>query len=187
MPYHTINIHLAEKPEWLFEANPIGKVPALQLVDQPNAPFIYESMLIAEYLDEVHPENKLYPSDPFKKVQEKLWIARFDSLAVKFYAHPDDRVALWNDIQTGFDEFERELTVRDTLYFGGSSPNVLDYAMWPWFIRTEVLDVLFGPGCTFSEKRFPKLVSAWKTFRNIFCSLVSVTLRQDRFSFFLNR
>lgn len=158
IPYHTLNIDLVEKPEWLFEANPIGKVPALQLVDKPNAPFIYESMLIAEYLDDVHPQNKLYPSDPLKKIQEKLWIARFDSLAVKFFVNTDDRVALWDSIQMGFDEFEHELMVRDAIYFGGSRPNVLDYAMWPWFIRTEVPDILFGPNCTFSEKRFPKLV-----------------------------
>lgn len=159
IPYHTVNIHVVDKPEWLFEANPLGKVPALQLVDKPNAPFIYESMLIAEYLDEVHPQNKLYPSDPLKKVQEKLLINRFENVASKFYKADADRTALWNDIQKDFDEFERELSVRGTVYFGGSNPNALDYAMWPWFVRTELADKLFAPGCTFSEQRFPNLVS----------------------------
>lgn len=167
IPYHTINIHVIDKPEWLFEANPIGKVPALQLVDKPNAPFIYESMLVAEYLDEVHPQNKLYPSDPLKKVQEKLWIERFGSIASKFNAIANDGIAVWNEIQTGLDEFEHELGVRGTTYFGGSNPNVLDYAIWPWFVRTEVSEVLFGPGCTFSEKRFPNLVCKKKD-SNIF-------------------
>lgn len=158
VPYHTINIHLVDKPEWLFEANPLGKVPALQLVDKPGAPFIYESMLISEYLDEVHPENKLYPSDPLKKVQEKLLIERFEKLASKFYITTGDRVELWNDIQKDLDVFENELNVRGTVYFGGSKPNILDYAMWPWFIRTELAEQLFASGCTFSEKRFPNLV-----------------------------
>lgn len=158
IPYHTINIHVVDKPEWLFDANPLGKVPALQLVDKPNAPFIYESMLIAEYLDEVHPENKLYPSDPLEKVQEKLWIERFEKLAMKFFGTAGDRVAVWDGIQKDLDEFERELSVRGTIYFGGSTPKVLDYAMWPWFIRTELTEFLFAPGCTFSEKRFPNLV-----------------------------
>lgn len=182
IPYHTININLVEKPEWLFEANPIGKVPALQLVDQPTEPFIYESMLIAEYLDDVHPQNRLYPSDPLKKVQEKLWIARFDSVATKFFARPEDRIALWDGIQSGLDEFERELSVRGTIYFGGSNPNVLDYSMWPWFIRTELPDVLFAPGCTFSEKRFPNLVCR-DDFSHIFrCDKIGF-----RFFYFFNR
>lgn len=167
IPHHTININLTDKPEWLFEANPVGKVPALQLVDQPGAPFIYESMLIAEYLDEVHPQNKLYPSDPLKKVQEKLWIERFGSVASKFYAAYNDGVAQWNDIQNGFDAFEQELRARGTAYFGGATANVLDYAMWPWFFRTEIADVLFAVGCSFSEKRFPNLVSRSSLMRSL--------------------
>lgn len=158
IPYHTVNIHLLDKPEWLFDANPIGKVPALQLVDKPNAPFIYESLLIAEYLDDVHPENKLYPSDPLAKVQEKLWIERFGTIASKFHAKIVDGPAQWDEIQKGLDEFEHELSLRGTSYFGGDKANILDYAIWPWFPRTEVLDVLFGKGCTFSEQRFPHLV-----------------------------
>lgn len=159
LPYHTVNIHLNDKPEWLFAANPLGKVPALQLVDKPNKPFVYESMLIAEYLDEVHPDNKLYPIDPFAKLQEKLWIERFGPVATKFHQTFVDGVAAWNDILDGLDEFEKELKRRDTIYFGGVKPNILDYAIWPWFTRTEVADQIFGDGCEFSEKRFPKLVN----------------------------
>ncbi|XP_055321161.1 pyrimidodiazepine synthase-like [Sitodiplosis mosellana] len=162
IPYHTVNIHLNDKPDWLFEANPLGKVPALQLVDKPNAPFVYESLLIAEYLDEVHPQNKLYPSDPLAKLQEKIWIERFSSIASKFY-NIVDGVAQWNAIQNDLDEFERELQRRGTTYFGGAKAGILDYAIWPWFQRTEVLDVIFGKGCTFSEERFPKLTKWYKT------------------------
>lgn len=158
IPYHTANIHLKNKPEWLFDANPSGKVPALQLVNRPGAPFISESMLIAEYLDEVHPENKLYPNDPFEKLQEKLWIERFGPIATKFFqTFVDGRVA-WYDILNGIDEFEKELNRRGTVYFGGDKPNILDYAIWPWFQRTEVAGEIFSDGCEFSEERFPKLV-----------------------------
>lgn len=181
IPYHTVNIHLNEKPEWLFDANPLGKVPALQLVNKPNAPFIYESLLIAEYLDEVHPENKLYPIDPLAKLQEKLWIERFSPIASKFHQTIVDGNAQWNDIQKGLDEFETELSRRGTTYFGGETPKILDYAIWPWFPRVEVLDVIFGEGIAFSEKRFPNLVIfRWKFFRNLniiklFCFLFSST------------
>lgn len=166
IPYHTINIDLTNKPEWLFTANPLGKVPALQLTNKPSSPFIYESLLIAEYLDEVHLENKLYPADPLAKVQEKLWIERFSSVATKFYQAFTDGVAQWNAIQTALDEFESELNSRDTVYFGGDKPNILDYAIWPWFPRTEVLEMIFAEGCTFSEKRFPKLVNNLLTIKH---------------------
>lgn len=158
IPYHTVNVNLNEKPEWLFEANPLGKVPVLQLVNQPDAPFASESLLIAEYLDEVHPENKLYPKDPLKKLQEKMWIEHFAPIASKFHQTVTDGVAQWNTIQNGLDEFEFELNARGTPYFGGEKANILDYAIWPWFPRTEALEVIFGDGCTFSEDRFPKLV-----------------------------
>lgn len=134
-------------------------MPALQLVDKPNSPFVYESLLIAEYLDEVHPQNKLYPSDPLKKLQEKIWIERFSPIASKFHQTIIDGPAQWNEIQNGLDEFERELNRRGTIYFGGDKPNILDYAIWPWFPRTEALDTIFGEGCTFSVKRFPNLVN----------------------------
>lgn len=159
IPYHTVNVNLYEKPEWLFDANPSGKVPALQLVDKPNAPFIYESLLIAEYLDEVYPENQLYPTDPLAKVQEKLWIERFGRIIGKFHQVSDDGVAQWNDAQNYLDEYEKELNQRGSTYFGGDKPNILDYAIWPWFPRTEALEEIFTKGCTFSEERFPNLVN----------------------------
>lgn len=165
IPYHTFNVNLMDKPEWLFEANPLGKVPCLQLVDKPGAPFVYESLLIAEYLDEVHPEPKLYPTDPLEKLQEKLWIERFSPVASKFHqasvcADADTKSALWDEIQTLLDPFEAELTRRDTRYFGGDRhANILDYAIWPWFQRIEITKELFGDECEFSGERFPALVS----------------------------
>lgn len=158
IPYHTVNINLNDKPEWLFDANPLGKVPSLQLVDKANAPFVYESMLIVEYLDEVHTNNKLFPSDPLAKLQEKIWIERFSPIASKFHQTNVEGTAVWNDIQKGFDEYEEELTSRHSIYFGGEKPNILDYSIWPWFPRTEVSELIFGEGNTFNEKRFPNLV-----------------------------
>lgn len=159
IPYHTVNINLIDKPEWLLLANPLGKVPVLQLVDKPDAPFACESLLIAEYLDEVHPQNRLYPSDPLKKLQEKIWIEHFSPIASKFNQATVNDVAHWDGIQNGLDEFEFELDARATPYFGGVKPNILDYAIWPWFARTEALEEIFGEGCTFDEQRFPKLVN----------------------------
>lgn len=165
IPYHTVNINLVNKPEWFLEATPIGKVPCLQLVDKPGAPFVYESLLIAEYLDEVYPEPKLYPMDPLEKLQEKLWIERFGQIFIKFhYAYiatdPAEAIAHWSDGQKMLDDFEAELTRRGTTYFGGDHhANILDYAIWPFFQIFDLGKELLGEECDFNSKRFPALVN----------------------------
>lgn len=174
IPYHTINIDLVEKPEWLFDANPTGKVPCLQLVNKPEAPFAYESLLIAEYLDEAYPNIKLYPSDPLEKLQEKLWIERFSAVATQFHrvsmcTDATEAFVIWKGIQNLLDQFELELKKRGTIYFGGNEqPNILDYAIWPWFQRIEITKELFGPDCEFSGDRFPALVRLFVDYKFVF-------------------
>lgn len=161
IPYHTININLIKKPDWLFEANPFGKVPCLQLVDKPGAPFVYESLLIAEYLDEVKPEPKLYPNDLLEKLQEKLWIERFAPIASKFYQAAASKDSdIWNDARNLLDNFETELTRRGTNHFGGDChANILDYAIWPFFQFFEIAKELFGEDNDFNGERYPALVT----------------------------
>jgi len=57
VPYHTVNINLTEKPEWLVDFSPLLKVPALQLVEEKDQPSLIESLIISEYLDDKYPEN----------------------------------------------------------------------------------------------------------------------------------
>lgn len=51
IPYHTANINLKEKPEWLVQKSPLGKVPALEIPSEKGDPLI-ESLIIADYLDD---------------------------------------------------------------------------------------------------------------------------------------
>lgn len=85
IPYHSIYINLTEKPEWLTEYSPLGKVPALQLVKEEGQPTLIESLVIAEYLDEQYPENPLFPKDPLKKAQDKILIQRFEPVIQAMY------------------------------------------------------------------------------------------------------
>lgn len=163
-----------EKPEWLFEANPTGKVPCLQLVNKPDAPFLYESLLIAEYLDEEYPQNKLYPADPLQKVLEKLWIERFSPVCALLHQATIETgevvEQLWQKIFQILDEFETELKKRGTTYFGGNErANILDYAIWPWLIRIEVSKEIFG--IEFPTNRFPAL---WKWYNALIANDTAV-------------
>ena len=58
--YETVEIDLADRPAWLYEKNPRGKVPVLEEDD-----FVLpESAVIMEYLEERYPEPALLPADP---------------------------------------------------------------------------------------------------------------------------
>lgn len=163
IPYHVAYIDLTEKPEWYSKLNPNGKVPAIQLVNEPNEPFLAESMVIAEYLDEKYPQPKLYPDDPLEKAQTKLWIERFGSIAGTFYKlvyvkNADDVTdQLLNTFYTELGHYETELARRGTKYFAGDKPGIFDYAVWPWFERFGILNSIVGEKYNFDGK-FPKLV-----------------------------
>lgn len=44
-----------------------------------------ESLIVSEYLDNLYPENRLQPTDPFKNASQKLLIERFSKVTTFFY------------------------------------------------------------------------------------------------------
>jgi glutathione S-transferase len=68
-----------KRPEYLA-LNPNGVVPTLVHGDR----VIYESNVITEYLDDVFPAPRLYPSDPWQRAQAKMWQA-FELAMAKEY------------------------------------------------------------------------------------------------------
>ncbi|GLQ17656.1 glutathione S-transferase family protein [Maritalea porphyrae] len=69
VPFERVDIDLANKPDWFLELSPLGKVPVLQADDN----VLFESQVIAEYLDEVT-EGSLHPTDPLQKAKHRAWI-----------------------------------------------------------------------------------------------------------------
>ncbi len=69
MPFERVDIDLANKPDWFLELSPLGKVPVLQADDN----VLFESQVIAEYLDEVT-QGSLHPTDPLQKAKHRAWI-----------------------------------------------------------------------------------------------------------------
>ena len=61
IPYETVTIDLASRPDWLVERNPPdGRVPVLE----EDGWVLPESVVIDEYLEERFPEPPLLPPDP---------------------------------------------------------------------------------------------------------------------------
>lgn len=85
LQYHSIFINLQAKPEWLTQYSRLGKVPALGLTNEPGQPFLTESLMVADYLDEKYPAVRLHPVDPLAKVTDRLLVQRFEPVAGAFY------------------------------------------------------------------------------------------------------
>ena len=87
IPHRRSYIDLSAKPGWFKALSPLGRVPVLQA----DGATLFESQVIAEYLDEITP-GSLHPADPLDKAQHRAWI-EFGSNTLSaiggFYAAPD--------------------------------------------------------------------------------------------------
>ena len=127
--YETVEIDLADRPDWLYEKNPTGKVPVLE----EDGFVLPESHLIMEYLEERYPEPALLPADREERALVRLRIDRFDiNLGDAYYSlrrgeeHGAERLAHC----LGF--IERFLVA------GGPRQYTLaDIAYLPWVLRAR--------------------------------------------------
>ncbi|KAF9167544.1 hypothetical protein BGX21_000073 [Mortierella sp. AD011] len=71
--HEVVSIDLSvPRPEWyLKDINPYGQVPALKVDDKD---VILESLFVAEYVADLHPESGLLPSDPLQRAQTRYLI-----------------------------------------------------------------------------------------------------------------
>ncbi|KAF4105783.1 glutathione S-transferase omega-1-like isoform X1 [Onychostoma macrolepis] len=142
--HDIVNINLKNKPDWFLEKNPLGLVPTLETL---SGQVIYESPITCDYLDEVYPEKKLLPSDPFEKAQQKMLLEHFSKVIPYFYKIPvgktkgEDVSALEAELKEKLVQFNETLANKKTKFFGGDSITMIDYMMWPWFERMEMMDL----------------------------------------------
>lgn len=161
IPHHSIFVNLHQKPEFLFEHSPNGTVPAVHVPSEGNGS-LYESLVIADYLDEKFPQRRLYPQSPFAKAKDQLVIKKFEGVIgamYKVFVSDKPEADLIVDIADKLDHFETELTKRGSTYFGGDLPGMVDYMIWPWCERADMLGYLIGHSYQLDEERFPALVS----------------------------
>jgi stringent starvation protein A len=128
--YETVAIDLQNRPDWLYEKNPIGKVPVLE----EDTLVLPESEVIMEYLEERYPEPTLLPPDPAARGRARLVIQRFDlNLGDAYYAfrRGEDGAA---------DRLTHCLTVLDEAVKAWPyGYGLADIAYIPWLIRLRGL------------------------------------------------
>ncbi|XP_013779680.1 pyrimidodiazepine synthase-like isoform X2 [Limulus polyphemus] len=159
IPYEVVNVNLQNKPEWLFEKNPLGKIPIIEKDGQ----VICDSLTIAIHLEEVYPDIPLYPSDPYQKAQEEKTIelfSKFCGVFIQLFKGECAVADIWQKIQDNLVLIEKKLASRGTHFFGGSKPGVVDYVIWPWFERLPAAFLLCNELTPISSTSLPTL-TAW--------------------------
>lgn len=151
-----VNINLKEKPEWYLALNPLGQVPCIQLDE--SKPSIPESLITADYLDDVYQENRLQPLDPYTHAQHKLQVEAFAKHCIMpFYAYaknPEEKEheTYASGLETAI---EKRIKFGEDEFFGGAKPAMVDFMMWPYLERVFFLQEEFN--FKLDKARFPKL------------------------------
>ncbi len=78
-------VDLRNKPPEFLKISPIGRVPVFV---EEDGTVIWDSTLIAEYLDHTYPQPSFYPKDPTKRLECRKWEELADHLG-------DNIINLW--------------------------------------------------------------------------------------------
>jgi RNA polymerase-associated protein len=134
-----VEIDLSDRPAWLYEKNPAGKVPVLE----EDAWVLPESAVIMEYLEERYPEPSFLPADPAERAEVRLWIWEHDRrLADDYYAFR--RGEPRDDLDARLAELDRVLEGRPHL--ASHAYTLADIAYLPWVLRArDMLGVELPP------------------------------------------
>jgi glutathione S-transferase len=131
VPYDTVEIDLRDRPAWLYEKNPAGKVPVLE----EDGWILPESAVINEFLNERYSEPPLWPADPGERAAGRLLVFRFDGFSTPYYA-------LRRGEEGAGERFEEELGFLDELlerlsWLSGRTFGLADVAFLPWVLRAR--------------------------------------------------
>jgi len=129
--HETVVVDLDDRPAWIYEKNPLGRVPVLE----EDAFVLPESAVINEYLEERYPEPALWPADPAERAHGRLLVERFDSLSRPYYA-------VRRGDEDARDRLDEQLASLDEVlagreYLTGREFGLADIAYLPWILRGE--------------------------------------------------
>ena len=140
LAYEAVEIDLDDRPAWLYDKNPLGRVPVYEEDDGLVLP---ESYVIMEYLEERYPEPALWPADAAERALGRLWLERFDNrLGDAYYAvrRGEPREVL----DAKLAELERALDAQP--YLSGRDYGLADAGYVPWILRAiDRFDVELAP------------------------------------------
>jgi RNA polymerase-associated protein len=131
LEYETVVVDLDDRPAWIYEKNPLGKVPVLE----EDVFVLPESAVIMEYLEERYPEPPLWPADPAERAHGRLVVDRFDRLSRPYYALRRGDGAAEAKLQEELSDLDSLLTAQP--YLTGREFGLADAAYLPWILRAR--------------------------------------------------
>ena len=146
IPFERVDINLADKPDWFLAISPTGKVPVLEVTGETgDSQVLFESAVIAEYLDEIS-GDRLLPAAPLARARQRAWV-EFASATLgdvsKLYSVRDE---------AGFEDAVRAVEARLTQldkeiagpWFADERFGLVDAAFAPVFRYLDVFDWRVG-------------------------------------------
>jgi glutathione S-transferase len=160
VPFERITVDLANKPDWFTKISPLGKVPLLMVGEPGQEKIIFESAVIAEYLEDILP-NPLHPADPLDRARHRAWMEFGSSILADLYTiqTTGDRAAFdakLTILKQKFTRLESELGAGP--YFSGEKFSLVDAAFAPVFRYFDTFDRIADLGVL---EGLPK-VQAWR-------------------------
>jgi glutathione S-transferase len=129
--YETVVIDLDDRPAWIYEKNPTGRVPVLE-----EGEFVLpESAVINEYLNDRYPEPPLLPADPAERSLARVVIFRFDSLSRAYYALRRGDGDARPKLDAELAKLDRTLEAQP--FLTGREFGLADIAYVPWILRAR--------------------------------------------------
>ena len=131
--YEPVEVDLDDRPPWIYDLNPKGRVPVLD----EDGLVLPESLVISEYLEERYPEPALLPPDPADRAAIRLLCARFDDLGDPYYDLMYERAAdARARLEAALGRLDGLLAERP--YLSGVEFGLADAAYVPWLLRAEL-------------------------------------------------
>ena len=134
LEWERVTVDLDDRPAWIFEKNPLGRVPVLE----EDGLVLPESVVINEYLEERYPEPPLLPADAAERALARLLVERFDRLSGPYYKLRRGDESARAELEERLGELDALLEERP--FLTGPAYGLADVAYLPWIIRVDHSD-----------------------------------------------
>jgi RNA polymerase-associated protein len=131
LEYETVEVDPDDRPAWIYEKNPLGKVPVIE----EDVFVLPESAVIDEYLEERYPEPPLWPADAAERAFGRLLVFRFDQLSRPYYALRRGEEGAGERLDAELAKLNAVLDARP--YLSGREFGLADVAYVPWIVRAR--------------------------------------------------
>jgi len=131
LEFETVVVDLDDRPAWIYEKNPLGRVPVLE----EDTFVVAESAVINEYLEDRYPEPGLWPADPAQRALGRMLVFRFDELSRPYYAVRRGEKGAGERLDAALAELDGQLEMQP--FLSGPEFGLADVAYVPWILRAR--------------------------------------------------